>query len=545
MKKLKKFTAIILVAIVVTFSLTAGLNKSYAWIVNRGKDIDLVKEHEPPIYGQQTDKYKFYFNPAEILEIYSLNSTGGDANFKYVVPSDQEGLVPVKNYNAEKQLANSRGEGPWSDGILDARDASTFLGALSSALANYTEVDEVKTIDEGNNEFRERCLSFSCSLAEYLNINSDDIVVYVTVMYPEVDGITSEVESYAINTETGITDEIVKKAEKFLEYNRVVARAYTKKKLLANGTKEEDADYEELLEEYSKKFLREATQQSIAVEAVTPDKTHYRLVCGNDRNFYLERTYQETPIKEEKPEEFKTELSYIATTDKNEKMDGKMDSDGKTFLPPYYDNDNSKKDTDAIATIKSKTKEDIVKVNGVDMNADGSANSEGWYYADVNNKKEISKKYEFDAYDNITYNGIVNQIVKVEGSEQGTDSQSVQIKWTFRRTKNETTENSDGSIKITLTYNLPIDTTKIPEGWEPIYDDAEKTTCHRITKTIKKGENYEKDVTVYQNGTGVPNTTHVVKIWKIPQAGESFTLLVAIAAIGVALIITHKKIKRK
>lgn len=541
MKKLKKFIAMILATIMVLFSFTAVLNKSEAWITNNGVDIDLIKEHIPPIYGQQMDKYQF--NPIEILEIYALNVEGENANFKYAVPANQEGLIPVKAWEYDENNKLVIESDHWEDGRLDAVDSSVILGKLASASALVK--GEKMTIEQRNKSFQDGVLDFSGSLVDNKKVDIDDIddiVTYVTVIYPKVEGVTSGSESYIINTKTGITEEIVKKSEKYDEYNREIARTMARQELIENGKTEEDITKEEF-EKKVDDYMDSCIQQSIQVEVVAPDKSHYKLVCGTDYNFYLEKTYQEP---EKVPHtEFATDLSYTAVTEQNEKIDGKMDSDGKTFLPPYYDNDNSKKDTDAIATIKSKTEEDIIKVDGVDMKADGSANSEGWYYADVNNKKEISKRYAFDTYNNITYNGIINQIVKVEGALGGTDSQTIQIKWTFRRTKKETTENKDGSIKVTITYNLPIDTTKIPEGWEPIYDDAEKTTCHRITKTIKKGENYEKDVTVYQNGTGVPNTTHVVKIWSIPQAGESIVLIVAIIAVGAVLVITHKKIKRK
>jgi hypothetical protein len=199
-----------------------------------------------------------------------------------------------------------------------------------------------------------------------------------------------------------------------------------------------------------------------------------------------------------------------------------------------------KKDVDATAIIKSKTTEGIKSTNGVDLIEESNkANSEGWYYPDVNDKTVIAKVYKFDDYDNTKFNGAVNEEVILVGTEGGTSSETPSIRWTLRRINYQETENKDGSVTVIITYNLPIDGDRIPEGWEPIYDEDGKT-IHKITKTIKKGEDYDKDVIVYRNGDiDEKVTTHVKKVWEklpavIPQTG-AFSIVLAIVAGGIVL----------
>ena len=90
--------------------------------------------------------------------------------------------------------------------------------------------------------------------------------------------------------------------------------------------------------------------------------------------------------------------------------------------------------------------------------------------------------------------------------------------------------------------------TKVSERPDMIKDaielkDADGKTVHKIRKTIKQGEDYDKDVTVKRNGPiDEKVTTPVKKIWdkKVspvphPQTGEkSVMAIVALVSIGVA-----------
>ena len=164
---------------------------------------------------------------------------------------------------------------------------------------------------------------------------------------------------------------------------------------------------------------------------------------------------------------------------------------------------------------------------------------------------------------------MVKETVKLTGAEGGEDTQEPSIKWTFRRVLVEEKENEDESVTVTITYNLPVDEDSIPDDWSPVYDEDGKT-IHKIQKTIKKGEDYEKDVTVKQNGTDSTVTTPVKKVWPkdgdtnendnnnnnlveddtvankpIIQAGQAWGIIKFMAAIGLICFIVRNYIKIK
>ena len=199
------------------------------------------------------------------------------------------------------------------------------------------------------------------------------------------------------------------------------------------------------------------------------------------------------------------------------------------------------------AKITSKTDENIAYINDVALNADGTPNSEKWFYPDVNDKKVIARVYPFDEYDNTTYNGYVPRVqVKLTGDKNGVSYQTPSIEWTFRRKVITETENPDGSVTVVIEYNLPVDKSSIPSDWEPIYDE-DGATIHKIKRTIKKGEDYDKDVTVKRNGSDDKVTTHVTKKWnlkKIPQAGEPAFVVAIGAIIVIAVVITRRKLSK-
>ena len=296
---------------------------------------------------------------------------------------------------------------------------------------------------------------------------------------------------------------------------------------------------------------------SVQAIATTSDKIiTYDLTLGNNQNWYLVPNNIVDIEKDEPVSDFATTMEYTAVDENGKKVEAKeLKKETDPFLAPYYENEdkNAKKDTDVIVTIKSKTEEEIVETNGVAIRNDGKANSEGWYYPDLKDKTVIAKKYLFDDYDNTTDNGKVSETVKLTGSKGGEDTQKPSIKWTFRRIDITETENKDGSITVAITYNLPVDEDSIPADWTPVYDEDGKT-IHKIQRVIKKGEDYDKDVTVKQNGTDATVTTHVKHIWPKtgkseapnlgPQAGESLIIAFAvIASIGIC-VLAYRKFKK-
>lgn len=133
--------------------------------------------------------------------------------------------------------------------------------------------------------------------------------------------------------------------------------------------------------------------------------------------------------------------------------------------------------------------------------------------------------------------------VNVVGENGGESQENPNIEWTFRRKIKEQTKKDDGSIVITITYNLPIDETKVPEGWSMIRDDD--GAVRKITRTFKKNESYENDVPVYQNGTGKEVKTSVkLTAPVISKTGETtFFIIVAILVASAVAVITKRKIK--
>lgn len=293
------------------------------------------------------------------------------------------------------------------------------------------------------------------------------------------------------------------------------------------------------------------------------DGEQYNFVYGyytnskNDKGIYNVNAYLVYDNQEPAPGEFATTLdyeAYIGTKDV-----GGTVSEG-TYLP-NYDKENEKEDADVTAIIKSTTDEKIKEVNGVELKNDGTpyedGAAKGWYYIDPDDQKVIAKQYKFDDYDNSTDNGMVEEVVELKSSEGNKSTQNVSIKWPFRiidvtYDPEKITEDTD-KVTVTIETNLPMDPQKIPDGWELV----ENTDNHKITRTFKKGEDIDKDVTVYQNGTKDSDTTNVKIDWPDgkkdntvaptphPKTGETFTILLVVAIIITFAVITRKKSKLK
>lgn len=251
---------------------------------------------------------------------------------------------------------------------------------------------------------------------------------------------------------------------------------------------------------------------------------------------------------------FDTDLSYkayIGSTDV-----GGTDDNGT--YKPNYDKNNIKEDADVTAIIKSKTDEDIIKVNGKDVAEDESkATAENpWYYTSKDSKKEVAKKYLFDTYDNSTDNGMVNEKATITGSNNGTSEENISIKWPFRiidvtydpPTPTDTTT----EVTITIETNLPMDPDKVPDGWTMVPE----TDNHKIKRTYKKGETIDTDVTIKQNGADDTDKTHIKYTWpgdgdnttsntKLAQTGEGLNVLLGVIGIVIVVAIVVRKKRNK
>lgn len=260
------------------------------------------------------------------------------------------------------------------------------------------------------------------------------------------------------------------------------------------------------------------------------------LVLGQDAKCYLVNSKVFN-------DEFDTTLEYIAKIDEKE-VGGTVENE---VYKPNYDKDNIKRDADVTAIIKSKNGDNIATVNGKALDSTGKANEDGWYYPNVNDKTTIAKLYPFSKYDNSTDNGMVREKVEL-GNEEGLKSnQTVSIKWPFRiidKTYDPKDITQDTkTVTVTITTNLPMDPSKIPDGWTIVPD----TDNHKITKTYNRGDNVNEDVTVYQNKTGDTANTDVTINWSgnkpsvLPQTGESIKVLALIVVcLGIAIVFVKK-----
>lgn len=494
MKKNKKLLLVVIsIVTVVSGLLFASCNSSYA--ANESETLKLLKSKASNYYE---------FNPSELLDIYALNSTG-----KHVEPDyryDGKG-IKIISYNPDGTPTNASGvKDKWEDGIIDAADASAILSLAQTFNEKILEegiTDEDLAVKQDS--WNHTAEDIIYSLAKELNISAEDILLTAKVSMDSVKELNITETSYTLDNQ-----------------NNTVAKNKEKIKTLSLNNKK-------ITEQNS--LLSDTTNYKITVTAETKNNGKYYLVLGKDNVFYL--------ITDSK---FDTTMKYDDTKDT-----------GKTYKPEYTENDINKKDLDVTVTIKSETDEAIASTNGVALTDDKKPNSEGWYYPDTKDKTVIAKVYKFDEYDNTTANGKVNETVKLVGVNGGEDTQKPSIEWTFRRKNVDETENSDGSVTIVITYNLPVDEKSVPSDWEVIYDKDGKTV-HKITKTIKKGEDYDKDVTVKQNGTDAKVTTHVKKTWKKdktqakdlgPQAGAfSVVLIAVIAGIAVFAVTRYRKLNK-
>lgn len=485
MKKTNKIiVALIMIAAMLASSFTALYGTSKA------------DEYEDIVDLYVYSESMYEFQPAEILDIYAdLQTSHPDLKYRYAHDVSKGTLIPIlvgEHYGTQLQ-----------DGKIDATDSTCIL-AYTRITSRPEALDGVTAASE-NSEWMEDINDIRRSIVKYYEkegktVNLEDIKVTVTVVTPAVEelDIAAGTYDYVMDTDTGITQAVFEKICAVADINQ---RGQSKQNSL----------------------------QKVTLTAETKDGKLYKMVVGSDNNFYLLDPESINVV------DFGTTMSYTA-------LDKTTEDDGNVFLPPYIDNDNPNKDADVTVTIKSKTGENIIAVVSGETAAELSkdANELGWYYPDEADKTVIAKVYPFDKYDNKTFNGKVSETVKLISENEKEDTQNPKIDWTFRRKTKDETQNADGSITIVITYNLPVDKDSIPSDWEPIYDE-DGETIHKITKTIKKGENYKKDVTVKQNGTDATVTTPVEKVWELPKTGDIWTF----AAIGMVILVVFTISRRR
>ncbi len=284
----------------------------------------------------------------------------------------------------------------------------------------------------------------------------------------------------------------------------------------------------------------------------TPNGEVYTWCIANSGEF-LNNWYMVKTVENKGIVEFDTELSYVAKIGESD-VGGSM-VDG--YFVPNYDKNNPEKDADVTAIITSKTKSNIVKIDGVELTVDGKPNSKGWYYVNPEDKTVIAKLYKFDTYDNLEYHGMVSERDLEVTSEDGlVEKESVNIKWQFRiidvnKNPSEVDEKTE-KVTVTVTTNLPIDKEKLPAGYE-FTDDDEGKSQHRIYKDYyKKDGDVDEDIIVTAHGRSDTDKTKAEIKWKeekkspvIPQAGSNtFTMVTVGIVVAISCgIIAKRKMK--
>ena len=563
--KLKKFIA----TLIVILMLFVTYFSAFSWV------------HAVPARTDvPADMYKF--NAQDILVYSDERGTGHDVEYpaKPVAVTDED----LSSKKIIKVIGGANSVNDAGASKFDATDSSLMVSATYMTGADMFEI--IKT------------------MVDTLKISENDLKVTYLVEMPNVNGVTGGKFSYTVsgyeNPKINLTEDEKDSYKKTMFNYMIKLYPSMLKKDLREDLRNDmtDEEYEQywereygnytdedwkmyIVEDWKEKIIGivgrdkfdekygNYTDEELTIAALTGSHLDfsylsikaeingdseysgavYQLVASNDETWYMKRTTEPTPVPVPiAVAEFKTTLDYTSTPQ------GKMNDKKDTYLPPYYENEdkNAKKDVDATAIIKSKTKEEIVATNGVkltDENIKGNPNSEGWYYPDLKDKTVIEKVYPFDTSNNQKENGAVKETVKLTGKNGGEDSQTPSVAWTLRRINYDEKTNDDKSVTVTITYNLPIDEKSIPEGWKGIADPD--GGIRRITRTFKVGEDYDKDVTVEQNGPSTATVTTPVKVrWNIatkiiPQTGESWAKVIAgaIALMAIALI-SYRKFKK-
>lgn len=437
---------------------------------------------------------------------------------------DERGILLIDNRVNDKDTAD-----------LTVRDAQFIVRTTGACYNCDPNAEEQDGHDEPS---AAACLEFSQeiifkAIKDKFGITDDDITLEITNSFP-----VESLRYYAEKEDADIED--------FSLFNGTNQFVMDKNMNFAQYDSNTD-DYKEMVTAiYGAQFGTDDYYNSwfTSIKAIATTDTQritYDVTLGKDLKWYLVPSDIEDLV-------FNTEISYVGVAKDGSKVAGQMKDD--TFFPQYYENYVSEYDTDATATIRSKTGEEIVAIKigdkTIEMKADGTPNEEGWYYPDTDKKAVIAKDYIMKDYDNIIDQGKVEEKVGLIGALGGEDEEKPSIEWTFRYIKEEKTTNPDNSTTIVETTNLPIDKDSIPEGWEPIYDPDGKT-IHQITITIPANKGYDKDVPVKQlrdDGKDKTATTHVtVEPKKLSKTGESFILAIVVVGFAVFMITRFRRFK--
>lgn len=460
---------------------------------------------------------KTEFSAAHLLNVYLQNNIMGNTEL----------LNKLTEEIAENDLTNEaiiKLTDTANDGVIDTADCIYLLQLYNNSDMNYKNNETTNTM-------------FSDIMKKW-NCEETDIEIRTTLMVKEevfeyLSGISEDdfsgyniyKEGVVLSTKTTTNEEAESHINKVAELNKYYNYNNSDNVFAGDNT------------------LVYATTKTEAI--VKNGAIKYNLVIGRESNGALNWYLVPETI------DFSTDITYVGKID-NKEIAGKL-TNGTYY--PGYDAEQVEKDADVTVTITSKEpKLDILETNGVALKTDGKANSEGWYYPNVEDKTVIAKEYPFEDYNNLTDNGMVAEEVKLTGEYGKTDTQNVSIKWPFRiidvtYNPEKITEETE-KVTVTITTNLPIEESKLPEGWEFTDDEAGKTQ-HRIEKEYsKEDKDVNENVIVTANNRTDTDNTNVKINWieekkpsVLPQTGATGLVVLAIIAVAGYAIIKYRKLK--
>lgn len=524
MKNMKKMVSLI----------TAIIIMASCFVMLFTNEVQAAAVYSPSNKIKAPTSSPYEFSAQEYMELSAIRaqSTTNDTVLPYRLDLTGKDAILIHQYDENYQVMTSNHFG---DGRINDIEASTVL-CFEFGVNN---ADNTTSNSQARSAiWYSHVKHLACSIAAAEDgIDRNDVVLKVTVTTPQIviDDLTIERKQYEINTATGITDEVMEGIEQARLDNISVFEKL-------NGTP------------YDPEGESFAPQQIVTVTATTTkNNATYRMAIATDDNWYM--------IKEDDSEddlEFETELTYSA---KVGTVDVGYTMDNGTCLPKY-DKNNAKKDADVTAIISSKNDLPILTVDGEAVGADiNHANADGWYYTTADSKKEIAKLYKFADYDNLEDNGTVvydatkstnnyrGKVKVVLGTvvaqdEELESTEYVSIQWPFRiiedvQDPKEITEDTT-KVTRTVTTNLPIDKTKLPDGWA--FTDTELgKSQHQVYKVYTREKGDITETPEFTKNGGNDTVTIDVKVtWPdysgkkpstLPQTG-AFTAVIVVIMIG-------------
>lgn len=455
------------------------------------------------------------FSPTYLLIAYNRESVQKTENAEVILANSISNVDANNSSNIKyeyNELTNDK---------IDTMDSTFLMKIMNETNTNYKSSIHVKNIYD--------------HMIKKLNCKDEDIEVKTTI------AVKDEVLSYLSEC-----------SESFDKNAKIFKNGSNQITLSSKTSTEQDskdvADAVAKLADYDIDNTTEnAMYATVKVDVIIGGgKLKYNLVLGKDTNGLNWYFVPET--------ELLTKLDYTAKIGEKS-VGGQLINN---VYSPNYDKEQVKKDADVTATITSINdyKLDILETNGVALKTDGKANSEGWYYPDVEDKTVIAKLYPFEDYNNLKDNGMVKEDVKLTGEYGTEDTQTVNIKWPFRIIEviynpEKITKDTD-KVTVTIITNLPMEEDALPDGWKFTGDELGKTQHSIYKEYSKKDKNQTENVIVTANERPTDKDDTDIKVDfpddtqtpnKIPQAGSTSIIVVAIIVVGGYAFIKYRKLR--